>query len=100
MRERSRIIVSCMNQLSTAERVQIISALVEGNSVNSTVRMTGRSKHTILNLLVAMGNACQEYHDTHVRGITSKRIQVDEIWQFCQCKQKNVPEDRRGEFGI
>ena len=41
-----------MNRLSTAERVQIISCLVEGNSINSTVRMTGRSKHTVLNLLV------------------------------------------------
>jgi hypothetical protein len=28
-----------MKQLSTAKRVQVIAALVEGNSINSTVRM-------------------------------------------------------------
>jgi Trp operon repressor len=37
-----------MKQLSTATRVQVISALVAGNSVNRTVRMIGVSKATIL----------------------------------------------------
>ena len=89
-----------MNQLSTSERVQIIRCLVEGNSVNSTVRITGRSKHTILNLLNDMGEACAKYHDANVRGLTCKRIQVDEVWGFCHCKQKNVPQERKGQFGI
>ena len=99
MRERSRIML-VMNQLTTAERVQIIAALVEGNSINSTCRMTGRSKHTVLKLLCDIGEACQKYHDEHVRGLTCQRIQVDEIWNFCGCKQRNVPAARQGEFGI
>jgi IS1 family transposase len=98
MRERSRIML-LMNQLSNVERVQIIAALVEGNSINSTCRMTGRSKHTVLNLLVDIGEACQKYHDAHVRNVASKRIQVDEIWNFCQCKQKNVRQENKGKFG-
>ena len=89
-----------MNQLSKSEPVQIISALVEGNSINPTCRMTGRSKHTVLNLLVDIGEACQKHHDRHVRGLTAKRIQVDEIWQFCQCKQKNVPAEKIGTIGL
>ena len=28
-----------------------------------------------------------------------KRIECDEIWQFCYAKAKNVPEDKRGTFG-
>ena len=40
-----------MNKLSKAERVSVIAALVEGASINSTVRMTGISKPTILKLL-------------------------------------------------
>jgi IS1 family transposase len=88
-----------MNKLTTAERVQIISCLVEGNSINSTCRITGRSIHTVLNLLVSMGTACQKYHDKHVRGIGCKRLQVDEVWNFCYAKQKNVPEEFRGQFG-
>jgi len=55
-----------MNQLSTAKRTQIIAALVEGCSVNSISRMTGVSKHTILNLLEDLGCACAEYHNRNV----------------------------------
>src|SRR5690349_14017600 len=88
-----------MNKLSTAERRQIISAFVEGNSINSTCRMTGRSKHTVLNLLRDVGTACQEFHDEKVRGIATKRVQVDELWAFCYAKQKNVPADKQGRFG-
>src|SRR5262245_44822621 len=88
-----------MNKLSTAKRVQIIAALVEGNSINSTCRMTGRSKHTVLNLLADIGEACAKYHDEHVVGVKAKRVQVDEIWNFCYAKEKNVPKEKRGRFG-
>ena len=92
--------MSYMNKLSTAERTQIIRCLVEGNSINSTCRITGRSKHTVLNLLVDIGEACAKYHDEHVRGLTCKRVQVDELWGYCHCKQKNVPVEKRGQFGV
>jgi IS1 family transposase len=88
-----------MNNLSTAERVQIIAALVEGNSINSVCRMTGRSNNTVLKLLKDMGEACAAYHNDHVRELKSKRIQVDEIWNFCYAKTKNVPADKKGQFG-
>jgi IS1 family transposase len=88
-----------MNKLSTKERVQIVAALVEGNSVNSTCRLTGRSNHTVLNLLADLGAACAAYHDEHVRGLACKRIQVDELWGFCYAKQKNVPTELKGKFG-
>lgn len=89
-----------MNKLSTQERVAVITALVEGNSINSTVRMTGISKPTILKLLAELGKACKACHDREVRDVPARRIQCDEVWAFCHCKQKNVPEERNGEFGI
>ena len=89
-----------MNRLTTTARVQIIRCLVEGNSINSTVRITGRSKHTVLNLLVEMGVACKAYHDANVRGLSCNRVQVDEMWGFCHCKQKNVPVEQQGKLGI
>jgi IS1 family transposase len=89
-----------MNKLNTDERVQIIRCLVEGNSINSTCRITGRSKHTVLNLLAYMGEACQKFHEDKVRGIAAKRMQVDEIWNFCHCKQKNVPAEKQGQLGV
>src|SRR3954453_11867618 len=79
-----------MNKLDTAKRAQIVSAIVEGCSIRSTVRMTGASKNTIAKLLVELGAACSRYMDEHFRNLKCQRIQVDELWSFVGCKQKNV----------
>jgi hypothetical protein len=50
-----------MNRLDTEKRAQVIAALVEGNSIRATVRMTGVAKNTIAKLLVELGAACSEY---------------------------------------
>lgn len=55
-----------MNKLSLEKRTQIISALVEGCSINATCRMTDTSKHTVLKLLHDLGMACTKYHDEHL----------------------------------
>src|SRR2546421_7853586 len=96
--ERSSIRV-IMNCLTTDDRVRVISALVEGCSIRATVRMTGVAKNTIVKLLADLGEACQKYHDEHVRNVTSQRIQCDEIWSFCYARKQNVPADKRGQFG-
>lgn len=96
--DRSSIIVS-MNKLNTDKRVQILSALVEGNSINSTVRMTGAAKNTVLKLLRDIGQACQLYSDRIMVNLALKRVQVDEIWSFCYAREKNVPKKYKGQFG-
>ena len=78
------------NVISTAKKVAVISALVEGCSVRSTVRLTGVSKGAVLRLLVSIGKACQEYQDVTIRNVPAKRVQIDEIWSFCYAKAKNV----------
>jgi IS1 family transposase len=89
-----------MNCLSIQKRVQVVSALVEGSSINSVVRMTGVAKHTILKLLENMGCACAAYHHQHVRGLRARRIQCDEIWQFVGAKAKNAtPEQKAAGWG-
>jgi IS1 family transposase len=88
-----------MNRLSTEKRVAVVAALVEGNSIRSTARMTGVSKPTILKLLADLGTACADYHDRTVRDVTCQRIQMDEVWSFVGAKAKNVPEEKRGEWG-
>lgn len=89
-----------MNRLTIEKRVQVILALVEGNSLRSTVRMTGTAMNTIQKLLADLGTACMEYQDKAMRNLTCKHIQCDEIWQFCYAKDKNVPADKRGIFGF
>jgi len=88
-----------MNRLSTEKRAQIIGMLVEGNSMRSVSRMANCSINTVTKLLVDVGQACAEYQDKALRNLTCKRIQYDEIWSFCYSKEKNVPEEHRGEFG-
>ena len=89
-----------MNRLSTAERAQVISALVEGNSIRSTVRMTGIAKNTVVKLLVDLGAACKKYQDAHLRNLKCRLIQCDEIWSFCYCKEKTLPDEKRGTLGV
>jgi IS1 family transposase len=86
-----------MNRLNLSDRAQIISLLVEGNSLRSITRITGKSINTVTKLLVDVGSACLIYQTETLRNLTCKRIQCDEIWSFCYMKQKNVPKEREGE---
>src|ERR1700680_4327749 len=79
-----------MNKLDTATRVQIVSALVEGNSIRSVSRMVDVSRNTINKLLLELGAACSEYMSKRLVNLTCERIQCDEIWSFIGAKQKNV----------
>jgi IS1 family transposase len=88
-----------MNKLTREKRVAVLAALVEGNSVRSTVRMTGVAKNTVVKLLAEVGSVCAEYQDKTLRNLICKRVQCDEIWSYCYAKQKNVPEDKKGQFG-
>src|SRR5437667_7805934 len=98
MSDRSRIMVS-MNRLPTEKRAAIVAALVEGNSIRATVRMTGVAKNTVTKLLVDLGTACAEYQDGALTDLTSERVQADEIWSYCYAKQKNVPDEHRDAYG-
>ncbi len=88
-----------MNRLSRKERAQIIRALVEGNSLRSTVRITGFALNTIVKLLVELGDVCAAYQDEHLRDLPTTRIECDEIWSFCHAKALIVPDEHRGERG-
>jgi IS1 family transposase len=99
MPNRSRIMFS-INRLSTEKRAQVLSMLVEGNSVRATSRMAGVAINTVQKLLLDIGDACAAYQDQAFRDLPCKTIQCDEIWSFVYSKQRNVPEDRKGEFGV
>ena len=64
-----------------------MTALVEGNSIRATCRMTGVAKNTIIKLLVDLGRACAEYQDKALRNLTCNKIQCDEIWAFARFSQ-------------
>jgi len=88
-----------MNKLDNKTRAQIIRCLVEGSSIRGTARMVGVQHKTVLRLLEDIGEVCREYQDKHLRNLTCKRLQLDEIWSFCHAKARNVPADKRDVFG-
>lgn len=89
-----------MNRLNLDRRTQVIAALVEGNSIRSTERMTGIHRDTIMRLLVEVGSGCAAIMDEKMRELPCKRVQVDEIWSYVGKKQRHVkPDDDRERVG-
>lgn len=58
-----------MNRLPQKKRIAAIAALVEGNSIRSTVHMTEVAKNTVTKLLVDVGMACAEYQGKVLRDL-------------------------------
>jgi IS1 family transposase len=81
---------SLMNRLTSDQRARVIECLIEGCSIRSTVRMTGIAKKTVMRLVVEVGAFCSDYQDKVFRNLKCQRLQVDEMWSFVGCKQKNV----------
>src|SRR6266699_4472071 len=77
-----------MNRLTIEKRVQVISALVEGNSLRSTVRMTGVALNTIQKLLADLGRTCTEYQDKAMRNLTCKPYGAKPAFGVCQGSSK------------
>lgn len=88
------------NKLSNEKRAQILAMLCEGMGINATTRITGVSKNTVLKLLADAGEACAKYQDEAMKNLTCKRVECDEIWSFVGMKQKNVPDELQGTFGL
>src|SRR5580658_7023010 len=88
-----------MNRLSVEKKAKIVAAMVEGVGINAICRMMDVSKCAVLKLLVDVGRACAEYQDRVLVNLDCKRLQADECWQFCYSKAKNVPAEKRGQFG-
>jgi len=89
--------VLSMNKLSTEERVRVVSALVEGNSLRAVSRMTGTHRTAILKLLADLGAACSIFQDKAFRGLNCKRLQCDEIWSFIGAKEKNASTEKKAQ---
>jgi IS1 family transposase len=86
-----------MNRLTQEEQAKVIAALVEGNSIRSTSRMTGVARNTVTSLLVDLAEACAAYHDRYVRNLKVRRLQCDEIWNFVGAKAKNATPEKKAE---
>lgn len=83
-----------MNVKSMDDQVAILRCLVEGNSIRSTVRLTGAAKNTVIRLLERTGEACQDYQDKTLTSLPCRNLQCDEIWSFVGSKGRNAAGKR------
>ena len=65
-------------------------AVARGRKLRSISRVVDVSINTVDRYLILAGEACAAFHDRTVRGVTSKRVQCDEIWSFCAMKEKTA----------
>lgn len=91
--------LSMANVLSNSDRAAVVAALVEGNSIRATARMTGVARNTVTKLLLDLAEVCAEFSSEKLVNLPCKRLQIDEIWEFCYAKAKNVPAEKKGVFG-
>jgi IS1 family transposase len=82
-----------MNTLKPEKKLAVLAALVEGNSIRSTERMTGVHRDTILRLLVEVGERCLTILEARAQGFHCRLIQADEIWTFCWKKEQRIKPD-------
>ncbi len=81
---------------------RIIEMLTEGLSISTTSRLTDTDLHTIIDLLVLVGERCEKFLADRLRNLPVGEVQADEIWGYVGMKQKTAlrlgrPTDRLGD---
>ena len=75
--------------------VQIIHMLVEGVGIRAIERLAHVHRDTVLNVLEVAGRKCARVMDEQVRNVPFEFVQVDELFAFVHCKEKNNTEHNR-----
>src|SRR6202521_903429 len=89
-----------MNRLSLARRTQVISCLVEGNSIRSTERMTDTHSDTTMGSTLEVRTGGAALANEQMRNLPCQRVQVDEIWSYVGKKQHRLGAgDNRRRLG-
>ena len=76
---------------------RILDCLAEGCSVRSTARLCDVHIATVLKVLKIAGEKCEKIMLEHFREVPVRDVQVDELWGFVGCKERNKrnPNDER-----
>ena len=96
-----------MNILTRKEQKLMLTLMCRGNGICDIVEITGHSPTTVRAHLARFGEALAATHDRLVRGVSPRRLELDELWSYVYAKrEKNIstevrklaPPDERGEF--
>lgn len=73
-----------------------LNLLLEGMSIRATARVTGLDKNTICDLILVVGENCEQFHHAAVVNVKVDDVQIDEIWDFVGKKAKRVRDNESG----
>jgi len=89
-----------MNVLSKEKEIQVVSALIEGNSVRATARMVGVEHKTVLRVLMRIGDKCGQILNERMRRLPCRIVQMDEIWTYVAKHEKRIqPGENPNKIG-
>ena len=76
----------------------VLNLLLEGSSVSTVERVTGVHHGTILKLLVTAGEKCERVMANHVRNVSVRDVECDEVWAYVGKKEGHKrPEEQHDE---
>ncbi len=87
------------NVLSHENRLRVLTALLEGNNVRATSRMTGVHQDTISRFALAAGQGSAHLHNRLARDLDISLVEADELWTWCGAKQARKTDKRPVGFG-
>lgn len=71
-----------------------VSMLLEGNSIRSTMRITGLDQNTIIKALTLAGEKAERVMAKRIVNVQVRDVECDEVWSYVGKKEKRVrPED-------
>jgi transposase-like protein/IS1 family transposase len=73
--------------LSEDKMLIALKLLLEGNSIRSTMRITGLDQNTITKALILAGERCEKVMARLIVNVPVKDVQADEIWGYVYKKE-------------
>lgn len=77
-------------RIDLSEAVKVLKMLLEGMSIRACERISGIKRDTICDLILHVGGNCERLLAETVKGVHSKRVELDEIWSFVYAKSRTA----------
>ena len=81
--------------VSEEKALLALQLLLEGNSIRSTMRLTGLDGNTITKMLVLAGELCEKVMGRLIVNVPVTDVQADEIWGYVQKKEAQRTRGKR-----
>lgn len=82
-------------RISSSKRALILAALCEGMAINSVCRMFSVGKNSVLRVITETGEACEDWHNKHFKGIELERLELDEQWAYVHTHKERMSKEQK-----